>query len=292
MGFESVRESQLTEDKLKMGYWWVTHKVQVRRAFSVFMVFFDLALVGFGAFGFLDYYFGTGVQEQLHLSQISRLYSDYGGLRQLMAPVDLTIETVNVLPAGDGAFDIVAKIVNRNPKQWAEFDFQFVSGGPLGQVSHDFVLPGTFKYIHLLDLKSASRPGTPEVQFTNLAWHRVNAHVIGPDFPGWARERLNLTISDVEFKPPDPKDQLTISRATFKVKNFTGYGYRRIGFFVSLIGNGALSGVNYVTISDLRPGDVRQVDASWFSAVPSVSSVEVVPDVNIFDDLVYIPPGQ
>lgn len=274
-----------------MAYWWVTHKVQVRRVFTLIVLLIDLALVGFAGYGFLDYYFGSGVGERVQVAQLAKQYINYGSIRQLMAPADLTVESMSVLNSGSGTYDIVARIANPNPKHWAEFDFQFMAGEPLGAAAHDFVLPGSSKFIRLLGIKSAGSPGSPEIQFSNMAWHRLNAHVVGPDYSAWAAARLNLPITDVVFTPPEPTDPLTISRVTFNVKNNTGFGYRRIGFFVNLIGAAGQSGVNYVTISDLRPGEVRQVDASWFSVVPSVSSVEVEPDVNIFDSAAYIPPG-
>ncbi len=292
MAFESVREGQLTEDKLKMGYWWVTHKTQVRKATALVLIVVDLALVGFAGFGFLDYYFGSGVPERQQLAQLARQYTNYAYFRQKMAPIDLLIEDIAVLNSSEGTYDIVARVTNQNMKQWVEFDYQFVAGEPLGPVAHDFVLPGSFKYIHQLGVRAAGGIGSPSLEMTNVAWRRVDAHVIGPDYAAWSGIRLNLPVSEVVFTPPDPTDPLTISRVTFNVRNATAFGYRRLGFFVSLIGPGGLSGVNYVTISDLRPGETRRVDASWFSVVPAVSSVEVASDVNIFDDRVYIPTGD
>jgi len=290
MGFESVREGQLTEDKLKMGYWWVTHKVQVRRVFTLVLLLIDLALVGFAGFGFLDWYFGSGVRERGQIAQMTKQYSNYASLREMFAPVNLMIDSSAVLNSGEDTYDILARVTNPNMRHWVEFDYQF--GSESAAVMHDFILPGSAKYIHQLGVKSASRPGSPELLLSNIAWHRLNAHVIRPDFASWAGTRLKLQVSDTVFTPPAPTDPLIVSRVSFNIKNDTGFGYRRVGFFVNLIGGAGLVGVNYVTISNLRPGEKRPVDASWFSVLPSVSSVEVIPDVNIFDNLVYIPPGE
>lgn len=292
MGFEPTREGQLTEDKLKWGYWWVTHKVQVRKVFTLVLGVIALVLVGYAGFGFLDWFFGSGVRERSQLAQMTRQVINYASFRERMAPRDLMVGSTSVLNAGEDAYDLVVSVTNPNMTHWVDFDYQFGSDSPLGSVAHDFILPGGIKYIHQLGAESAARPSSPELQLSNLAWHRVDPHVIRPDVTTWAGIRLQLPITDVVFTPPDPSDQLTVSRVTFNVKNDTGFGYRKIGFFVSLMGQAGIVGVNYVTISDLRPGETRRVDASWFSVLPSVSKVEVTPDVNIFDDRSYIPPGQ
>ena len=293
MAFEPTREGQLTEDKLNWGYWWVTHKVQVRRNFSIFLMLVDLLLVGYAAFGFLDYYYGSGVPERAQLAQMARQLTNYASFRQARAPQPLLMGSVDVLDAGEKAFDLAASVTNPNMGYWVDFDYQFASGGSaVGPVKHDFILPGATKYIHDLGVKSESSPNPAELQLANVGWHRVNAHLIRPDLATWAGIRLNFRIDNSAFKAPAPSDQLTVSRATFDFKNDTGFGYRRLGFFVALTGQAGLVGVNYVTVSDVRPGEVRTVDASWFSDLPSVTAVEVTPDVNIFDDKVYIPPGE
>jgi hypothetical protein len=293
MAFEPTREGQLTEDKLKWGYWWVTHKVQVRRNFTIFLGILGAALIGYGGYGFLDWFYGSGVGERSQIAQMTRPSINYASFRETMAPQPLIIDNTVALNAGEGTYDIVARVTNPNMSHWVDFDFEFDSGSALAPLKRDFIIPGGVKFISLLGVKSSSPLGSAEVVITNIAWHRINKHVIQPDLNTWALSRLNFVVSDIAFVPPAAEDQLRVSRATFKVKNDTGFGYRKIGFFVSLIGSGGgLIGVNYVTISDLRPHEVRQVDASWFYVLPSVSRVEVAPDINIFDDRVYIPVGE
>ena len=42
-------------------------------------------------------------------------------------------------------------------------------------------------------------------------------------------------------------------------------------------------GVNRTTLSALESGDEIEVAVNWFGSLPSVSSVEVVPEINLFD---------
>jgi len=293
MAFDPTRESQLSEDQLKWGYWWVTHKVQVRKIFTIVLALVAIALVGYAGFGFADWYFGSGVKERSDIGQLARTVINFPAFHEKFAPQELVIEGTSVLEAGEGAYDLATRVTNPNTTWWAEFDYQYLSGGdPLVAAQRGYVLPGEVKYLTGLGTKAASFPGGAEVAVTNLVWHRVDTHVVRPDYATWSAARLNFQITDVKFQAPDPTDQLKVSRASFTLKNDSGYGYWKAGFFVALLKDEQVVGANYVTVSELRAGDVRPVEASWFSDLPSVDRVEVTPEVNLFDAGVFIPPGK
>lgn len=292
MAFDPAREGQLTEQKLNWGYWWVTHKVQVRQAFSIFLLVIDLALVGYAGFGFADWFFGSGEIERRQLATMSTQAIDYAYFRQKFAPEDFVVDSAVVLGAGEKTYDFIARSSNPNPHWWVEFDFRFESGSGATQTQRGYLLPGETKFLNALGVKSDVKPGSAKIVIENVVWKRVNFHMTRPDYATWAAQRQNFVISDVAFVPPDPQDPIAINRAKFTVLNDTGFGYFKVGFFVTLLSGSRIVGVNKVVISDLRPGDRRAVDASWFFDLPGVSKVEVRPELNIFDERVYIPPGQ
>jgi hypothetical protein len=292
MAFQPTRENQLTEDKLKWGYWWVTHKVQVRRAFSAFLIVVDVILVGYAAFGYLDWFFGSGVRERAQIAAMSRSTIPYELFRQRNAPREILFEDPTVLSAGEKTYDMFAAVSNPNAQWWAEYEYRFSASNYEGRAKRDFILPGQTKNLHQLGVKADARPGSARLIVENLVWHRVNLHMTRPDYATWSASRLNIAVSDIQFKKPEPTDPVPVSRATFTATNDTGFGYYNVGFFVSLLSGSRTVGVSYVVISELRPGERRTVDASWFFDLPTVGKVEVRPDVNIFNDRVYIPPGQ
>jgi len=293
MAFDPSREGQLSEDQLKWGYWWVTHKVQVRKVFTFFLALVALALVGYAGFGFADWYFGSGVKERQDIGQLARTVINYPAFHEKFAPQELNIEGTSVLEAGEGMYDLATRLANPNASWWAEFDYQFLSGTePLTASRRGYILPGDVKYLIGLGTKAASFPSGAAVAVANLVWHRLDNHVVRPDYATWSASRLNFLINDVKFQAPDPADQLKVSRASFTLQNDSGYGYWKVGFFIALLKDEQLVGANYVTVSELRAGDVRPVEASWFSDLPSVDRVEVTPEVNLFDNGVFIPPGR
>lgn len=290
--FQPAREEQLTEKQLKWAEWWVTHKVQVRRIFVICMIVLDTALVGYALFGFADWFFGSGELERRQIAQLTRQWTDFDAFRQKTAPQPLAIDDPLVLLAGERRYDFVSQATNPSPLWWVEFDYRFTAGSLETAPKRGFLLPGETKWLEALGTRSDFRPSSPKIVVENVIWHRVNLHKTRPDYVTWATSRLNFLLTDVRFKPPDPKDPVPISRATFTVTNDTGFGFYRLGFFVTLRAGTRIVGVNKVVISDLRAGEKREVDASWFTDLPNVNKVEVKPEVNIFDERIYIPPGQ
>lgn len=281
----------MTEDELKVGYWWVTHRIQVKKAGTIVLGVFGTLLCLYGAYGFIDWFFITGPRERAEIALLTRNLTDYKAFREAHKPQDVEIDSAESLSAGSDSQDVFARVENPNTEWWVEFDYRFTVPGAELPIRHGFLLPGEAGYLRDLGVKAA-RTGSPELAVTNVAWHRVDAHRIQPNYPSWAATRLQFDVKDVAFTPPAPQDPLAISRATFTVVNNSAFSYWNVTFFVALKAGSAIVGVNSVAISELRAGESRQVDASWFNDLPHVDTVEVTPEVNVLDTRVYIPTGR
>lgn len=281
----------MTEKSLKWGYWWVNNRAQLARSGTIALAVVAFLMLAYGGYGFYDWFFGHGVAER----QVGRV------LGQPDIPTEV-IRKTRLQPLAYGSADLIevngqtsdlyVEVTNPNPHAWAEFDYYFADGeNQLGQSKHDFILPSSTKNLYQLGVKGEGHQGA-QMRFSSLVWHRVDKHVTGPDIIGWMRARLNLRLEDVAFRAPELTDPVPVGRATFKIVNDTAYSFWRLGFFVRLIGSSRDVGVNYVTISELRAGQSRTVEASWFNDLPTVREVQVMTDVNIFDPGVFIPPGR
>ena len=289
MAFTPGREGQLTEEQLNRGFWWVTHKVQVRKYFSIALGVVAFVLVAYALYGFGDWFFGSGVVERAQTAEMSQPTIDYTAFRDATKPHDVRSEGTIVLPAGEKKYDVIALTTNPNPQWWVEFEYRF---GDTIPAKKGFLLPGESRYLTALGVGSDARPSTADLKLENVMWHRVNLHRTQPDMATWENARLNFHVTNAQFTPPASTDPVPVWRATFTVNNDTGFGYFNVGFIVTLLSGSRVVGVNQVVITDLRPGDKRDVDASWFSDIPTVTKVEVKPVLNIFDDHVFIAPGR
>lgn len=282
----------MTEKQLKWAYWWVRNKVRIRQVFTAILGIFAFSLVAYAGFGFLDWFFVSGVRERANLAQTIATGTPLATWRDYGAKQVVLFDSPVILSAGEGRYDIFSRATNPNDEWMVEFDYRFDAGGVSIQAKPGFLLPGETKNLHALGVKSDSRPSSPEIEITNLRWNRIDPHLARPDYRTWSVSRLDLRIVDAEYTPPDPSDMLPISRADFTIENHTAFSYYTVGFFVSLFSGQKIAGVNYVTISELRAGEQRSVEATWFNSLPNVTRVEVEPEVNILDERVYIPPGQ
>lgn len=293
MPFEPIREGQLSEKELKWGYWWVTHKLQLKKLLTVVLAVIAFLLISYASYGFADWFFGSGVQERAAIAQMANAPTGYPAIHAQIAPQPLNIENPIVLVSGSDSYDLVSRVTNRNADWRAELSWHFEAAGQAtGQTRYTAVLPGDNVWLVQLGVKSESRPVSVGVAVDKRQWRRLDKHQVQPDYASWAGERLDVEISDTQFTPAQPTDPLSISRTTFRVTNKTGYGYWRVGFFVTLWDGGSLVGVNYVTASQLRAGETRTMDASWFTALPRVTRVEVSPEIDIFDQGNYMPVRQ
>ncbi len=292
MPFDPSEIGKLSEKKLKWGYWWVTHKVQVRKIFTLILGIIGAALVAFGAFGFLDWFFGSGVRERTEIGTLTQQVIPFASFREKIKPLDIVFDSPVVMESGSGSYDLFSRAFNPNEIWWVSFEYQITASGVMTKTVPSYLLPGETKNLFALGIDSDSRPGSPEISITNLKWNRVDPHEIQPSYAAWSDARLSFRLTGLEFVPPEPTDLLPVSNAKFTVINDTGFSYYTIGFFVTLYSGPKIVGVNYVTISELRAGERRPVEVSWFTTLPNVSRVEVSPTVNIFDESVYIPPGQ
>lgn len=281
----------VTDQELKRGYWWLTHRDLVKRAGTALFAVVAVALVLYGGWGFIDWYFGSGVRERAGVAALLKEVTNFSAFRVANAPNALSV-TAPIVLSNSGTYDVVATVTNSSLKWWATFQYQFAGvGDQTAKPLTAFILPGETKSIASLGVKGVSS-GSPSLNITNLQWYRVNNRIVQPDYLSWARSRLNFLVSKVVFVPPAPQDTVQTSRATFTVQNDSAYGYYTTGFFITVYAGPQVVGSNSIAISDFRPGDIRQVEVVWFSPIIGVTKVDVQPIVNIFDPQAYIPPGK
>lgn len=294
MDFTPSRNEQLTEKKLNWGYWWVTHKIRVQKVATVVFGVFSFSLLAYGAYGFLDYYLITGPAERANLAEQGRAYIPYGALNRAQAPAPLSFGDIEVLKSGENRYDIATRVDNTDTRHWAEFNYRFrLSDDPnaVTREAHVFLLPGDSTFITALAVKAEFAP-SPTLEEPRIYWHRVSDYGVGTDPEGWRSARLKLDIANTAFAPASPADPLRISRASFDVTNLSAFSFRNPRFVVALYDGARLVGLNDVVLTSLLAGEKKPVEATWLSELPSVSRVEVIPAINIFDKAAYIAPGR
>ncbi len=277
----------VSESELRWSEWWVNHRDQVRKAGIGIFAAVDAILLGFGLWGFTDWLAIGGVKEEQAIRQMTgQDYAKFGGV----GLEEVQVGAPFVLYGGAGKVDILAPIENRNGRFWAEIEYHFIVSGVEQPSLKTFVLPGQAKYLTHLGTSSDSGAGV-ELKIDRRLWHRAGTY--GADsIQSLYDTRLNVVAENPVFKPADPSAATPVSSANFTLANHTAFGYYDVDLLVMLYRGDAIVGVNKLSVDRLQAGEKKTVELFWYQILPQVTRVEVVPDINIYDENVYRPVGN
>jgi hypothetical protein len=279
---------EFSERQLKFAYWYVSHKAFLKKILIVFLIILNLVFWSYGIYGSVNYFFIERVQFDQMLKELSHNIVNYSAFRAKNQPQSFKILSSNILPSGKEKYDLTAKVSNPNQNWRAEFDYKFIFDGGETVSRKGFILPGEEKFLFGLAVESKRKPSQVNLDLQNIKWQRLDPHQI-PDYASWSKERLNFEITDVKFLPAVIKDESPISKVTFSVTNRTAYNFWNVGFYILLYRGTSLAGANYITLEQCISGEKRDVEVSWFEVMPTVTKVQILPEVNIFDPAIYMP---
>lgn len=285
-GFETqaLNVENVSDKQLKRGYWILTHKKQFQNLGTFSLMFFCVLTIGYSLIS-LGHYFIFQYEEYTNALNTAGIdYVNYPGLRAMNAIEPLEIVSRQVLTAGPGKIDIALRVRNPNV-QWAleEVKYQFSIGSQVYDTQSAFVMPGEEKYLFALNVDGVAS-GTPQIFFEEEDWQRVTR------YEEWGPKQTNFLITDKQFqsaRQSELSSQLPISQAVANLTNATPFNYGEIVVQFALISANRLVGVNQITVRDLDSSEQRDIVARWSEPLSSVSTVEIIPTVNVLDERNY-----
>ncbi len=270
----------------KLSLWWVEHRVGLRRLGISAFIAFDVIVLLFVAWTFLDTYAVSYDKEQLALAQMVAVgQSDLRAYTFLNSAQPLVEQESRVFSIGEGRYDLYAELVNPNSDWWAEFTYQFVHEGGATEEKVGFILPGQVKYIMELAVDSEVSVRSAAFDVLDVDWRRVDHHTYGT-YSDWVTDRSVIEIEEAKFEKVIDGDQV-YGKTVFDVHNKTAYSYYDPIFYVLLKKGNALVGVSQVTPSVLHSGQIQSVSLNWFGTLPGVTNVEVHTDIHFLDPSTY-----
>ncbi len=276
----------LSDKQFEAGSWYVEHKLQLKAALTVFLVVWCVTFGGYALWGVVKLYLIDYPAYRQMQREAGVNFVNFAALENAK-PID--VRTVQVFAAGTGKADVVAVIRNPNARFAATFRYQFVGEGATPPELEGFLLPGEEKPLLSLGIATQTAFRSARLEIRDVKWQRLDPHEI-TDWAAYRNTRLALSGEDVVYTPAQTQGQ--ISRATFTAKNASAYSYWNVRFVVLLYRGQSIAAVNAIELSDLRSGESRPASVTWFENVPSITKVEVRPEVNILDQSVFIAPGQ
>lgn len=279
-------DEKLSEGGLKLGYWFLTHKVLLKKILAGILIATAGVLWIYSAIGFIDWAFVSGPKERANLNTTLQIKLAPGAL-QAIAARDIAFTEADIFSSGVGRYDLLAQVANPNEKWWAEFEYRFAGDGFDGNWKKGFALPGDKKYIVDLGVEQAFRPRNVRLETRNLKYHRIDPHVI-PNYTAWRDEHFNMAVTDKNFNPNGAHNNKSIGVLSFKASNNSAYGYWSVGFYAMLYRGDQLISINYLSAENFASGETRALQMQFYEGLPTITNYDVVPEFNIFDDSGYI----
>jgi len=273
-----ANNEQFYEKQLGIAYWYVTHKLLLKNILIAFLIVLDFCVIAFNVYLLVLNLSLNQKSYQANLVSLISTNPSYAISRQAILPKPIQVGQITTYPDMKN-YDIVAEISNPNDKWLATFDYQFKIGQNLTEKRSGFIFPSEQKKV--LDLAVESGNAASELIISNTQWQKEI------DFATIYKEKFKFNVSDIKFIPGSELgigQQGSVSRATFTVANDTAYSYKNVDFILWLEASGQITAVNLANSGEFLAGQTKQLESTFFQRLPRITSVEVVPEVNIFDE--------
>jgi len=190
-----------------------------------------------------------------------------------------------------GVHDFYAEIENANEQWYAEFRYYFKTPDFESDFSRAIVLPG--KKQPLISFSQDFEGGirNAELIIEDIKWHRITAHTIS-DIDFWIQDHENFAVENITHGTGADIGGRPLITTSFSIKNNSSYSYWDADFYIILQRGNIVTGVNTVRLAGFESGESREVTVNWFRGAQTNATVSIVPNINFFDDEVYMPHAE
>lgn len=281
-------ETGVSTKELETGLWFITHRKHFIIAAVAVLGITSLITWSYSLYRWGDYFFSGLKQDKIFREQLVA----EGGIihAENRATGYLTIGETNLILNSDNTVDAIAQVTNTNSRGLLTFDYYFDINGQKVGAGQEFVLPADSKYLLALNQSVSAQGGNASLVIENMSLQRLDPGVASR-WNKYRAERLNFIISDAKFVPGQISglsEKLSLSEVNFTIANVGGYGYKEAKLVVLLKSGSRIVGATHYYLQNFRSGDTKTVRFTWTGSVPTVNQVEIIPDINLLDESVYL----
>jgi len=282
--------SGLSTRKLNFGLWIASNRKKFRQALIVFLSLIILFSWTYSIYNFAYYVFkgidedNKMIAEMLEVNAINHEYIER------MSARDLIISPVNILKSGQDKYDFLTKVENPNSNRAGKFRYCLVEEEEKIACDENFIMPGENKYLLILAQELKNRPRNLKLKFENIGWQRINLHKY-PDWNKFYDEHLNISVSNIIFKnayASGLSEKLNFNNLEFKSINNTPYNYWAVDFSILFYSGNSIVGANKYSAEEFMSQETKNIQMSWAGNLSGVTRTEIIPEINILKDDIYI----
>lgn len=284
--------SGFTEGELQFASFWAKNRLKVRRSVYAVLLLINAGLWGFSLWGILDAY---AIRYPVE-SRITQDIAENQFIAQQLEqnrPKPIGTEPTLVFQGTEKRLDMITPVTNPNDQWIAQFTYQYNISGENSSVQSGFLLPKQKGVLGLFGFMPKA-PGALSSIFevNHLTWKRVDPSMVGGNYAQWMADHDAFTIDTVQTNDISQSGSQAMMRTTFTFNNPTAYGYWNIPLTILLLRASSPVAASTITLSQVKPGEKREVTVDWFERLPQVTETQIIPSVNFFDPTVYLPSNR
>lgn len=281
---------ELGSKELSYGLWWVTHKADLYRLAVFSLGIFTAISWGYTLWKGAEYGWYAYSKERSLIAEL-RNFPNFTALYPRFSPTPLQIITTVVVPSGVNNYDILGEVANTNVWYIANFDYYFQVGSATTSVDHATLMPGEERPIASLGYTGGIPDGSSALVIKNIRWSRIsNKQIRQPaDFQS---NRLQFQAADFTFTRAESNPGVSAHTIRFTLTNNSSFSYKNPHFYVGLYVGDTIVGIAPLELNDFRSLETRQIDLRSFVQNLNVTDIRVFPQINVYDQNVYLKPGE
>lgn len=270
----------LAAKNLNYGLWLANNRSLLYKILIIILVSISSGFILYAGYNYF-YFFTFGAEQAAILNQDTSgvNLADY---RLQNNPLDLQLGSAKVISSNVGS-DFIANIKNPNEKQFASFDFCFISGENK-ICGSSFILPNEEKDVLVINNPIKLATGQVKIELSNIRWQKLKAGEI-PDWNVFKKDHLNLSISEPKFSTYDNG----VSHLEFTIDNQSAYGYFEVPLNIIDSRGNEIVAINRYILKDLSSREKKTITLSWPEASNLGGSIKIIPDLNLVDTSIYKP---
>lgn len=285
-----LQDWQLSDIKLKIGYWLISNKIFFKRFFIFFLIIANVIILSFSGARIIKYYTIERVKFDKMLSDINLFSINFEFYQKKNKALDLQISELDVISIGNNKYNLIAKVSNPNTKKWIaeSVEYYFYSNNFQSEHKKSFILPGEKKFLTIFNAENDSVIQNPKLFISNIKWKKIDEKDIAT-FSNKVEEMTDFQIKKTDFsslRNLQIKD--SGSSINFLVKNNTIYNYYEVGFFIITYSGPIITSVNYLRLDNFIAGGEKTAEIRWQQVIPRPSQIIIKPEINILDENIII----
>jgi hypothetical protein len=277
--------NNLSDEDLKVSYWYVTHRILLRKVGIGALMVFSLGILVYGIVNLINFY-STGEQAIATLTaDVSEEKFNVALLAEASKPKGLTVGETKVLKGKKGYVDFVTELFNPNI-QWTvqSFEYYYLIGEDKTEMRTEFVLPGQEKYLIFYNHLSSTTSVNAQLVIENIEWDKI------ANFQSLQDKMLAFDFEDAKVLPATKSGisgEEDISTISFDILNKTSYNFWEPRFVVLMTRGDKMIAVTDIYVDGLATGERKEESVNMFQSLPSSTKLQIVPDINILDPAVF-----